>query len=349
MASASEPTESGLLQGVGICVGVGLLAVGLDVNPIVSHAGAAIVAMLLGMVLGNVLSEGRLGAGCDWVVRVILPLGIVLLGARIELADLVGLGFWGVGMGVFVIGLLGVLFYGMVRWGGIPPRLAVLLALGNGVCGGSAIAAAAPVLGATRNEVAVSVSAVVIVGTLGTLALPVVGGLLALSPHEFGLWAGLSLQQTPQVIAAGMAYGPEAGAVATAAKLVRISLLVPVIFVLGWSQRDMPHATCNGRLRQLVPNFLWGFVALSVASTLSLLPEIGVRFDPVSWASGWQGQVALRDVATSGSEACMVLVMAAIGLQTRWEALKDVGPRVLAACLVGALVVATTVGLFVAA
>jgi uncharacterized integral membrane protein (TIGR00698 family) len=341
----------GFLPGVGLCAGIALAAGVITTYVSGSHLGSAVVAMCFGIVLAQMLPAERIGPGCDRVIHILLPLGIVLLGARVRIDELIGLGFWGVGMGVCVIALSSAVFFALTRWGRgrLSPRLAVLLAVGNGICGGSAIAAVAPVLGARRDEIAASIAAVVVAGTVGTLALPLLGGLLELSPRDFGLWAGLSLQQTPQVVAAGLAHGAEAGAIATSAKLVRISLLVPVIFGLGVVLQRGSGSQCERKLRGLVPGFLWGFLLLSAAGSLSLLPEISVRFEPASWLAGWQGELGLREFASGGSELCMVFAMAAIGLQTRWDTLKKVGPYALIASLVCATVVATTVGLIVAA
>lgn len=336
------------LPGVALCAAIGLVASWLAVQQSGIALGAAVLAMCLGIGLAQLLPAARFEAGCDSVVRILLPLGIVLLGARVRLEELAGVGFWGLGMGLGVICLSCGVFFALARWGRVAPRLAVLLALGNGICGGSAIAAAAPVLGARRDEIAASVAGVVIAGTIGTLALPLIGGWLDLSPRAFGLWAGLALQQTPQVVAAGLAHGPEAGAIATSAKLVRIALLVPVIFGLGVALRRERKGDSGSCLRRGVPGFLWGFLLLSAASTLSLLPQIDVHFDPASWLGSWQAEVSLREVAADGSQTCMVLAMAAIGLQTRRETLARVGPGVIGSALIGAAVVAIFVGLVVA-
>jgi len=331
---------------VALCVAVALAASWLEAQAVGVVLGGAVMAMLLGIALAQMVPGERFEAGCDFVVRVLLPLGIVLLGARVRLEDLAGLGVWGLVMGVGVIALSCSVFLVLARWGVLAPRLAILLALGNGICGGSAIAAAAPVLGARRDEIAASIAAVVIAGTVGTLALPLLGSGLGLSPEAFGLWAGLSLQQTPQVVAAGLAHGPEAGAVATSAKLVRIALLTPVIFGLGVAmRRKRGAAACS--LRCSLPGFLWGFLLLSAFSTLSLLPQVGIAFEPGSWLGDWRAELSLRDLAARGSQVCMVLAMAAIGLQTRRETLARVGPGVVVAALIGAVTVSTFVGLVV--
>jgi uncharacterized integral membrane protein (TIGR00698 family) len=335
-------TPTSILPGALLCGVFAALGTAAESTVLGGLLGASVLAMALGIAGANLLPASAIDRGASWVVRVVLPLGIVLLGARVRVDELIELGARGAALGVGVIALSGLLFLGLAYSGGIPRRLAALLAFGNGICGGSAIAAAAPVLGAKREEVAISLSAVVLAGTLGTFALPLIGQWLELSPRDFGLWAGLSLQQTPQVVAAGMALGPEAGEVATTIKLVRISLLVPAIFLLGSFQRGGSRDS-EGSTR-LIPPFLWGFLFLSVVSTLHLLPNLTLRFDPQSWLAGWQTQIDLRQVATLASQACMGAALAAIGLQTRWDSFKKVGASAIAAALVASLLITSVMG-----
>ena len=331
-----------LWPGVLLCGGLAAGGAALAQTGLGDLFGAAVLAMALGLLGANLLPASKIDAGTSWVVRVVLPLGIVLLGARVRVDELIELGSRGALLGAGVIVLSGLLFFGLARAGRVPRRLAALLAFGNGICGGSAIAAAAPVLGARREEVAISVSAVVLAGTVGTFALPLVGQWLELPARDFGIWAGLSLQQTPQVVAAGMALGPEAGEVATTVKLVRIALLVPAIFLLGTFWRAGREGST--RCERLVPSFLWGFLFLSAASTLHLLPNLTLGFDSQSWFSGWQAQVDLREGATQASQACMAASLAAIGLQTRWASLKQVGATALVAALAASLIITSVMG-----
>ncbi|MEE2673168.1 MAG: putative sulfate exporter family transporter [Myxococcota bacterium] len=338
-----QPKPAAILPGALLCGVLAAIGAAVGATALGGLFGGAILAMALGIVGAALIPASAIDAGATWVVRVVLPLGIVLLGAGVHVDELIELGARGAAMGVGVIALSGLLFLGLAYSGRIPGRLAALLAFGNGICGGSAIAAAAPVLGAKREEVAVSVSAVALAGTVGTFALPLVGQWLELSPRDFGLWAGLALQQTPQVVAAGMALGPEAGEVATTIKLVRIALLVPAIFLLGAFWRTGRDGS-EGTRRRLIPSFLWGFLFLSVASTLHLLPDLSLRFDPHSWLAGSQMRVDLREVATVGSQACMGAALAAIGLQTRWASFKQVGASAITGALIASLVIASVMG-----
>jgi uncharacterized integral membrane protein (TIGR00698 family) len=348
-SALDRPGNRALLPGLAACGAVTLLGVAAAHSGFGPHLGSAVLAMLLGIGVANTFrssSTARLEPGTTWIVKTFLPLGIVLLGARVELRELAALSLNAVALALLVLALSASVFVVLTRTGYLSPRLAALLAVGSAICGGSAIAAASPVLGAKREETAASVSAVVIVGTVGTLVLPVLGATFGMSDRAFGLWTGLSLQQTPQVIAAAMALGPGAGEVATAVKLVRIALLVPAVFVLAyvWRGEERAEAPCAGGL---VPPFLWGFLLLSCISTLSLLPSFSWSFDAGSWLGAYSGGADLHELASSGSTLCLVAAMAAIGLQTRLSSLRETGPRALVGALIASLVITTTIGMLV--
>ena len=337
-----QANPAAIFPGALLCGVIAAIGAALGATALGGLFGGAVLAMALGIAGAALIPASATDAGATWVVRVMLPLGKVLLGAGVRVDELIDLGVRGAAMGVGVIALSGLLFLALAYSGRVPGRLAALLAFGNGICGGSAIAAAAPVLGAKREEVAISVAAVALAGTVGTFALPLIGQWLELSPRDFGLWAGLALQQTPQVVAAGMALGPEAGEVATTIKLVRIALLGPAIFLLGTFWRAGRDG--SKRTTRLIPSFLWGFLFLSVASTLHLLPDLTLRFDPHSWLADSQMRVDLREVATLGSQACMGAALAAIGLQTRWDSFKQVGASAIGAALIARLIIASVMG-----
>lgn len=347
-----------IAPGLLLCAAVAAAGTQVATLGIGASLGAAVMAMVIGIAIGHALPGGalrdQLDIGTTWVVRVLLPLGIVLLGSQVELRELAALGPSAVGLALLVVALSASVFVGLARVGYLPTRMAALLAVGSAICGGSAIAAASPVLGARRDETAASVSAVVLVGTVGTLLLPVIAAALDLSDRAFGMWAGLTLQQTPQVVAAALARGPEAGEIATAVKLIRICLLIPAVFALAyvWRSPAEPASGSTGagrRALRLIPPFLWGFLALSAASSLSLLPAIAVQFDSGSALfGGYAGRVDIGDLASSAAGLCLVAAMAAIGLQTRLEDLRESGPRALVAALLAAVVITGSIGALVA-
>ena len=127
----------------------------------------------------------------------------------------------------------------MARLVRVDDRLAVLIAVGSAVCGNTAIVATAPVIGARAREVAYAVATITLFGTLAVFLYPTIGHALGLSQPSFGLWAGVAVHDTSQVIATGAAFGPEALDVATVVKLIRNALMAPLLFLIAavWASR----------------------------------------------------------------------------------------------------------------
>ncbi len=304
---------------------------------------AVMIAILLGMLLGNLWEIPRaLQPGIKLAVKAVLPLGIALLGARLDLRALATIGTAGLLLGLTVIvvsvGLL--LILGKVLR--LPTRLATLLGVGTAICGGSAIIALAPVIEAEETDITFSVATVALLGLLAMFALPMVGHLLGMGEVSFGLWAGLTIHQTPQVLAAGFAYGPEAGGAATLVKLVRISMLAPVVFVAGlvYSRvRVRGGAAQRPRYRDLVPAFIVGLLAIVALRTLGLLPDLTLSLAEDSLMGAREMTLSSVGVASSVSKLCIVVSMAAVGLETKLAALRRTGLKPLAAALVAALTV----------
>ena len=148
-------------------------------------------------------------------------------------------------------------------------------------------------------------------------ALPALGGLLHLRDDAFGVWAGTSIHAVPQVVAAGFAYSARAGALATLVKLVRVTLLAPFLFVLGFSYARRRGSAVSIHYARLVPPFVYGFLALSLLNTLGLLPVLMFRF----------GAVALADILTNLGELFLTLSMAAMGLEVNVRFLAHTGGR----------------------
>jgi len=168
-------------------------------------------------------------------------------------------------------------------------RLAVLIAVGSAVCGNTAIVATAPVIGARARDVAYAVATITLFGTLAVFLYPAVGRALVLPQPSFGLWAGVAVHDTSQVIATSAAYGPQALDVATVVKLIRNALMAPLLFLIatGWAARganadhpveagdqgDAGDATGSARrgLRRAVPLFVLGFLTLAALRTIGLI------------------------------------------------------------------------------
>jgi uncharacterized integral membrane protein (TIGR00698 family) len=301
---------------------------------------AIMIAILLGIVLRSLWTPPVvLQPGIQFAAKAVLPVGIVLLGARLDLRDLALVGGPGLLLSLIVISASVGLMLLLRRAFHLPAKLATLLGVGTAICGGSAIVAVAPLIEADEEDIVFSVTTVALLGLLFMFMLPVSGGLLSLDQTSFGLWAGLSIHQTPHVIAAGFAYGHQAGETATLVKLVGICLLAPVVFTIGLTyarlvKRETASATVpTHRYRDLVPGFVVGLLAMVAFRTVGLLPDLTFQLPEASLLGNAQMQLKSVDVAAAVSKLCIAISMSAIGLQTSFAGLRKTGPKPMLAAL----------------
>ena len=220
--------------------------------------------------------------------------------------------------------------YGVGRAAKLSPRMAVLVASGNAICGNSAIAAVAPIIGATAREVASAIAFTAVLGVVVVLALPLLIPALGLSATQYGVLAGLSVYAVPQVLAATAPLGSLSMQAGTLVKLVRVLMLGPLVLLLSLgmhrSERRGPAGAAAtgagglGRVGRYVPWFIAGFLLLAALNSLGLLP--GAVLGPMRLAAG-----ALTAVA-----------MAALGLGVDVRALGRVGAQVSAAVATSLLI-----------
>ncbi len=303
---------------------------------------AAIIAILVGLVFRNTLSlPDALKTGCRHVVKKVIPAAIVLTGAGLNLANIASIGFTALAvvMLCIAVGILAGYYVGRVV--GLSWKTALLLGTGTGICGNSAIVAVAPLIDAEDDDLVLSIATVNLFGLLAMLAWPVVGGLLQLGDEMFGLWVGTSIHAVPQVVAAGFAFSSEAGTLATLVKLVRVTMLAPLVFILAvmYAKHHTTESTANHKLTvryaRLVPWFVWGFVAFAVLNTLGLLPTLDFRLADVLSSTGASRDisVALGSLMTGMGKVLLTVAMAAIGLEVNLRMLAGVGKRALQAGL----------------
>lgn len=362
-----EPVEEEVKQSAwpGLAVTFLLAVVAFGLRGVFERAGwgaarlldPVLVSMLLGLAWGNLAARDGLLPGISVSVRKLLPFGIVLLGARMDFLEALRIGLPGLGLSAMVVVVAFLLMLALGRWLGLDRDLAMLLGVGTGICGGTAIVAVAPILKAKDRDVLVGVGLVTLVGLAAMLLLPVLAGLLGFSQAQFGLVAGLTIHQTPQVIAAGFAYGEEAGQVATVAKLARVCLLAPVAVGLGWwvARREEGNfgSGVTGKRRpwyKLLPAFAVGFLLLAGVRTLGLLPEIGFAWDGLLGSGEASATVDTASLLKFASSFLLAVGMVGVGYQTRLDQGRDLGWRPVAgACLASvlvAIIVITVVTLF---
>jgi uncharacterized integral membrane protein (TIGR00698 family) len=304
------------------------------------------LAIILGMVVSNVWALPKLlQPGIKFSVKKLLPLGIVLLGARLDFLVMQKVGLTGLILAVFetivALLLLGVL----VRVLKLPGKLGTLLGVGTAICGGTAIVATAPVIEAEDSDVVMSVATVTLLGLIAMFLMPVIGQLLNLSEKAFGVWAGLAIHQTPQVIAAGFAYGKEAGDTATIVKLARVCLLAPVVFVVGmvYTRQKLAAGGIGERKKMnylhLFPMFVLGFLGMALLKTFGLIPDVTFHGGGAVLNPG-EHHYNLASIFEQISKFCIVISMAGVGLETKFSAMKQTGLKPFAAAAFAIIVIA---------
>jgi uncharacterized integral membrane protein (TIGR00698 family) len=307
------------------------------------------LAIVLGMVLSNVWTLPKLfQPGLKFSVKKLLPLGIILLGARLDFRDLIKLGGQGLVLSVLDTFIALGLLLGLTYLFKLPRKLGVLLGIGTAICGGTAIVATAPVIEAEEKDVAFSVATVTLLGLIAMFAMPFLGHVLDLSDKAFGIWAGLAIHQTPQVVAAGFAYSDEAGQTATIVKLARVCLLAPFVFLIGlvYARRKMTSTGVstikNINYAHLFPTFILGFLALALLNTLGFLPKLTMHLNgPIFKAA--DHQVNLAGSLEQASKFLITISMAGVGLETKFSSMKQTGLKPFVASLIAALVIAVLI------
>jgi uncharacterized integral membrane protein (TIGR00698 family) len=221
----------------------------LPVPPALALAAGAVLALSIGHRRGDLTRR--------WTSR-LLQLSVVGLGAGMDLRVVARVGLHG--LAYTVVGIGTTLLFG--TWLGRRLRIrrqsALLVSVGTAICGGSAIAAAAPVLEADSEDTSVALATVFVLNGIALFLFPAVGHALHLSQAAFGLWAALAIHDTSSVVGAGLAFGPVALATATAVKLARALWIAPTTAALGWR---------TGKRGAKVPLFIVGFIAAAAIGT----------------------------------------------------------------------------------
>ena len=312
-------TATRLVPGVLLSVGVTLAAIALQSIETTLFGRAWLEALVLAILVGAVVRTAwnfgpRWAAGVHFSAKTLLEVAVCLLGASISMRAIAAAG------PELLVGIAGVVVvaiaasYAIGRLLGLQHRMAMLVACGNSICGNSAIAAVAPVIGATARDVVASIAFTAVLGVVVVLTLPVLAPLLHLSRLQYGIFAGLTVYAVPQVLAATAPLGALSVQTGTLVKLVRVLMLGPVVLVLSLPTRNQNAEPEAGQLAKpgfsltrFVPWFIIGFLTLGGLRSLDLLPQaaigpVGVManlFTVISMAALGLG-VNVRVVARAG-------------------------------------------------
>ncbi|GEL47844.1 membrane protein [Cellulomonas hominis] len=266
-----------LAPGVAAAVAVAALCVGL--TAVVPVLPGLLVAIVLGAAARSAgLVPVALDPGLAWAGRRLLRAGVVLLGLQLSLGDLLGLGLREVAV---LLATVAATFAATLWLGprlGVGRALTLLVATGFSICGAAAVAGMSPVADADEEDVATAVALVTVYGSVALVALPLVAGALGLSDRTAGLWAGMSVHEVAQVVAAAGTVSAAALTVAVVAKLARVLLLAPLVAGVGVARRRGRSAGAGGgrgtgRRAPLVPLFVAGFVAAVLVRSAGLVPD----------------------------------------------------------------------------
>lgn len=328
-----------VLPGIMLCLVVTAGAYALEAGERALAGKAWLETLVLAILLGTAVRSlwtpsERWHTGIAFSAKYLLEVAVVLLGASVSAATILSAG------PSLLIGIAGVvacailLSFGIGRLLGLPTRMALLVACGNSICGNSAIAAVAPVIGADSDDVAASIAFTAVLGVAVVIGLPLLGIALGMSGLAFGALAGLTVYAVPQVIAAASPLGAVAVQTGTLVKLVRVLMLGPVCLVLSLvAPRLAPQGEPHGEevagesrskspgLSHLVPWFIIGFLALVACRSLGLVPDAAIApigraatlLTVVSMAALGLG-VDVRTVAKAGGRVTAAVVLSLLGL-----------------------------------
>jgi uncharacterized integral membrane protein (TIGR00698 family) len=269
------------LKGLALTVTLAILAEKIAEASFFSIMGVMIISILLGVVWKSVMDVPADAAiGITFSSKFLLRAGIILMGIRLNFTRILE-----AGPSVVLIDIIVIVFAltFMIFWGkrlSVDRSLAALIAVGTAVCGAAAIAAVAPLIGAKKEQTAISVACIAILGTFGALIYILLHPFLGMNSFTYGVFAGSTLQELAHVIAAAVPGGDVGSETAIVVKLGRVALLIPVAIVLGYLYRSKENVQPDKKSwKNLpVPWFIFGFLAMSLINTTGVLPHWAVTF-----------------------------------------------------------------------
>lgn len=306
-----------------------------------------LIAIVIGIAIRNLLPmPDWFRPGIKYAVKRVLPLAIVLMGAKLDFFDVLRVSSRALAINLVCVcvALAGTLW--LCRKAKVTRKLGLLIGVGTAICGGTAIVVTAPVIEAEDNETAFAITTITLFGLVSIIVFPVIGAALALPQYEFGVWAGTAIHATPQVLAAAFSYGTAAGETAVIVKLVRVLMLAPVVVVIGAiyardrRRRQEAHVAERPRLATLFPPFIFGFIGLALAKTLNLLPDFTFHLrESLLWEAG-SVDTSMSQLVTAVSTFLIAISMAGVGLGVHLPGLAKVGLRALWVGLFAAVLLA---------
>jgi len=292
-----------------------------NIHPISSE----IIAIVLGIFISNIIKiPSNFGAGIDFTVKDVLAIAIILLGAKLNLQYIIKSS-----SAIFIIDIISVILNLLIGiWVchklKLEQNIAILLIIGNAICGSSAIIVLAPLIKASQHQISVALIVSSFLGLLAIFIYPVLGNFLKIDHQVFGIWAGSTVQSVPQVLATGFTFSQEAGDLATITKLIKVLLLAPTVFLIMLVRKEKNQE--KKQLHKYIPPFIFGFLIMMLLNSVNLFNYTLYNYK-------------IHDIIADISNILLTATMVGIGLKTNLKTCVNVAVKPLMA---GAICCATT-------
>ena len=307
--------ERGLfVLGLLICFSVAAASVLLERMIPGELLGASIIALFMGTIINSFFHPQWIKPALKFTSKKILKGAIILLGASLSVNTIVSVGKMTFFVMIFTFAMCFGAGFFIRKLFGLNWKLSNLISAGTGICGGSAVAAIAPVIDADDKDIAFAMSSTFLFDMVMIALYPLMGKALGMSDVAFGIWAGTSVNDTASVVASGYAFSEAAGDFATMVKLTRTIAIIPTVLVFAWigvrmKKKEM-QAAGDGRkvnMMNIIPWFIGGFLLLAIVNSIGLIPA------------------AVSGIMKRASKFLMVTALAAIGLNTSLTDFKKAG------------------------
>lgn len=293
----------------GILLSFGIAAVSIFLGGLLPLIGSSVLAIIFGIVLNNSMKlPAAFQEGLSYSGKKLLQYSIIFLGFSMSIGQVSETGISSLRISLITILIAFLAAYLAGRFFKMNRVLTILIGFGTAICGGSAIAAASPILEADEEEIALSISTIFFFNILAVFIFPFLGHLLQMSDAFFGTWAGTAINDTSSVVAAGYTYSSSAGDLATIVKLSRALMIVPACLLFAaYRYIKSKQSAQKTNLKQIFPWFIAWFVLASLISSLGFLPAAVIPY--TKFISQW----------------LMAMALAAIGAKVSFKQFKQAG------------------------
>jgi len=302
------------LSGILICFAVAGLSVWLEELIPGGLLGASIIALFMGTIINSFFHPAWIKPALKFTSKRILKVAIILLGASLSVNTILSVGKMTFFVMLFTFAMCFGAGYFIRKLFGLNWKLSNLISAGTGICGGSAVAAIAPVIDADDKDIAFAMSSTFLFDMVMIALYPLMGKALGMTDIAYGIWAGTSVNDTASVVASGYAFSEAAGDFATMVKLTRTIAIIPTVLVFAWIgirvKRKELQASGDSKkvnMMKIIPWFIGGFLLLAIVNSVGLIPA------------------TVSGGLKTASKFLMVTALAAIGLNTSIIDFKNAG------------------------